>query len=558
MATTTATMNTVNSPFTKKLMIESQSTNGRCYVRLLSLLPNFKKSGVKELEHAIVYMTQTLGIKPEGSKVLPELFITNEMLGGDVEFANKANFESLNAINSTKFMEDVFDSTMRYSWEEIDGVHHIGGYIDSGKNEEEVYTDMGYSARFVLCIIINPGVRVGSEMTFHNLFDEIEDYNGDFKDRETEEEEFEKFMEGYSKTTAQNAESGFNISGSFNDSGIATENEGLKSNINDRLKEIEKLNQQVKTLRKRISETAGHRRSAEVDDQTIRRFADLFNKQTEIREKSPKMDVFPDDSSSNISRYRNKYLDDGTILDDTVSNMSRIRNRFLEDGTIFDVRGNGKTILQTNRTIDDLRPEKQIVVGFKKTDEMIVRENKIYKKITAINGLANPFHSHRLNFLCHFETAIKSIQIRKEDYTHFDIIIWISKHKSMSPSQELLFQVVTNTFDLEEQRVIANPYKLPFLEVGMLMSDDCLAKCFNLMRLEFKTLWFDKMKGLIVPDFHDEFSKHKEHKLTSNSNKDKITEIKEVRFNGQARSRRDGTKKKTGGSSLGMISEWGL
>jgi len=545
-------METVNSPFTKKLMIESQSTNGRCYVRLLSLLPNFKKSSARELEHAIVYMTQALGVKPEGSKILPELFITNEMLGGDVDFPSKANFNSLNAINSIKFMEGVFDSTMRYSWEEIDGVHHIGSYIDSGKVEKEVYTELGYSARFIVCIIVNPGVRVGSEMTFHNLFDEVEGYDGDFKDEHTEEEEFEKFL-GYHIASSTNSDKE-----GFNDSGVATENEGLKSNLNDRLKEIEKLNQQVKTLQRRISESASHRRSSEVDGQTIRRFTDLFNKQTEIKEKSPKTEVFPEDSSSHVSRYQNRYMGNGTIFDGESMNPSGPINRYLEDGTILDVRGDGKTTLQTSRAVDSLRPEKQIVVGYKKTDDMIVRENKIYRRITAINGLANPFHSHRLNFLCHFETAIKSIQIRKEDYTHFDIIVWISKHKSMSPSQELLYQVVCNTFDLEEQRIIANPYKLPFLEVGMLMSDDSLAKCFNLMRLEFKTLWFDKMKGLMVPDFHNEFSKHKEHKLTSNSGKDKITELKEHKASYQMRGKRDTFKKRNGGSSLGIISEWGL
>jgi len=482
---------------------------------------------------------------------LPELFITNEILGGDIDFPNRANFNSLNAINSIKFMEDIFNSTMRYSWEEIDGVQHIGSYIDSEKNDKEVYTEMGYSARFVVCMIINPGVRVGSEMTFHNLFDEIQDHDNDYKDRETEEEEFEKFMNEHIVPSDEKK-------GSFYDSGIATENEGLKSNINDRLKEIEKLNNQVEALRRRISETANHRRSSEVDSQTIRRFADLFHKQTEIKAKSPKTDVFPNDSSSNFGRYGNKYLDEGTIFNDSILKTDELKNRFLENGTILDVRGNGKTVLQTNRVVDDLRPEKQVVVGFRKTNDMIVRENKIYGRITAINGLANPFHSHRLNFLCHFETAIKSIQIRKENYTHFDVIIWISKHKSMSPSQELLFQVVDNTFDLEEQRIVANPYKLPFLEVGMLMSDDCLAKCFSLMRLEFKTLWFDKMKGLIVPDFHDEFSKHKEHKLTSNSSKDKISEIKEVKVNGQIRSKKDGPKKRGGGSNLSIISEWGF
>jgi hypothetical protein len=512
-----------NSPITKKLMIESQSTNGRCYVRLLAMLPAFKACGVKELEHAIVYMTQALGIKPEGSKILPELFITNKVLEGDLDFPTNANYESLNAINSVQFMETIFNSTVRFAWEEIDGVQHIGGYIDTGVQDREVYNELGYGARFIMCVIINPGVRVGSEMTFHNLFDQIENFNEIEYDNQREQEEVVEL--NYHKPPNMRVET------NFNDSGIASENDELKVNLNDRLKEIEVLNKQVNALQRRIGSTANHQRSPELDDMTIRRFNDLFNKQTMLNAKSPKTHVFPDDSSSNIGRYNNKYL---------------------EDGTIIDVRGNGQTVLQTSRAYGSLRPDKEVVVGYKRSDEMVVRENKIYQRVNAINGLANPFHSHRLNFLCHFDTAIKSIQLRKEDYTHFDVIVWISKHKSLSPSQELLYQVVMNTFDLENTRIVANPYKLPFLEVGMLISDDCLAKCFDLMRLEHKTLWFEKMKGLTIPEFHNDFSTHKEHKLTSG--KDKVKDPKEVRLTKQG-GKPMTQRRKSSGSILSFIKE---
>lgn len=504
-------------------MIESQSVNGKCYLRLLPILPGFKTCATKDLEHVIVYMATTLGSKPEGVKILAELFIANEMLKGDLSFPQTANYNSLNAMNSVDFMSKVFDSTVRFSWEEIDGVHHIGSYIETGVTSREVYTDLGYSARFVICIISNPGVLVGSQMNFSGLFDEIA--NADTAENEVEDFlSFEEKPKMHINTRCYEA---------FHDSGISDENEELKAKMTDRLKEIEVLNGQVKALQRRIADTAGHQRSPEIDELTMRRFSDLFEKQTKLKEKSPKTEIFPEDSSSHISRYNNRYLNEGTIL-----NVDR----------------EGKTVLQTVRAHDALRPEKQIVVGYQKTNEMLIKENRIYKRVNSINGLANPFHSHRLNFLCHFDTAVRSIQVRKENYTLFDTITWISRHKSMSPSQELLHQVVINTFDLENQVVVSNPYKLPFLEVGMLLSDDCLVKCFDLVRLEYKSLWFDKMKGLLVPAFHDEFTTYKEHKLTSNKDKDKPKETREVKFgkelNSSARSRRRGST-----SILGFIKE---
>jgi hypothetical protein len=504
----------VTYPITKKLMIESQSNNGKCYIRLLSMLPAFKKVSLNVLENVIVHMTMTLGSKPDGTDVITELYIANElMIGATIESLNR-NMISIGSASTGEFMRLLFNSRMRYTWEEIDGVHHIGGYIeDRGGSGDGIFNDFGYDSRFVLCMIVNPGVKVGAKTDYAGLFDEVEEI----------------------------------IHGNQNDSGYydtnrEDENEELRSKMHDRLREIEQLNSQVRGLQSKIARVADHQRSPELDELMVKRFNELFEKRMkmETNEQIESTELSPDDSSSHMSRYKNKYLDDGTI---------------------FDVNANGTTQLSTIRPISDLRSEKQVVVGFKKTQDMLTKESKIYSRVNCINGLANPFQSHRLNFLCHFDTAIRSIRLRKGPDTYYDKLKWISNHKSMSPSQELLYQVVINTFDFDDERVVANPYRLPFLEVGMLLSDECLATCFDLIRLEFKSLWFDKMKFIMIPDFHDDFKAYSETRLTSITDKVKKDDSSSpggssrVILNKDAKQKTVVQHRKRGTSLLGLIRE---
>ncbi|UTJ93942.1 nonstructural protein [Rice dwarf-associated bunya-like virus] len=494
----------------KKLMIESQSSNGKCYLRLLTLLPNFLTCEGKYLEEAIIVMFAALEKNPRGIDVLPFFWICNKIMSGTWNYDPKKNEDEIQQVNNSEFMQTLFDSQMRYSWEEIGGVQHISWYVNTGVNDPAVWNEMGYSARYVLCMLINPGSRIGSEMNFSGLFDRIRD--------EAINEYNEKQDQG------------------FYDSGLASENEELRSNLDDRHREIEMLNIQMRDLQKKLSATSNHRRSPQLDKETIDNFANLLKTQKKlgcIAEEDSTEPLTPNDSSSVSSRYNRKFMPHGTVLNTSIK----------EDDSGDDV---ASTI-----TIQPLeKAQKNVVVGYQKTKSMMVRENKVYQRIGAINGLANPFHSHRLNFLCHLETAMKSVQVRKDHYSQFDILLWISKHKSQTPSQELLYQVISYTFDFEELIVIANPYKLPFLEVGMKITDNMLAKCFNLIRLEFKTLWFEKMKSLIVPDFHNEFLKYKEDELTTSSQKSKHVEfVKEDRKQGNGR----GSSVKRNGSSVFSI-----
>lgn len=487
---------------TKKLLIESQAANGKCYVRLLPVVPNFKKASAKLLEIAIEKMVTNLAQNPIGNDVLPELFICNKILGGQVNFETESMEREVVGLQwsihgAVEFMDEVFASTFRFAWEEIGGVQHIGSYIDGYELSTDVFNELGWSAKYVICMLVSPGARIGSESGYGGLFEKI--MNAANEDDELPEEEDDLTP----RITSPRKQS-------FNDSGFSSGEEHLRYDLNDKYSEMEKLNEQIKMLQRRISK--GRSQTVEeMDERTIQRFANLLNKQGKLRR--VKTELEPNDSSSVAERYENE-------------------ERFMDEGTVFEMRGPGRTELSTIQEVQDLRPQREIIVGFKKTQEMVVQEGKVYRRVSAINGLANPFHSHRLNFLCHFDTAIKSITLRRNDFSHYDTLSWILDHKSVTPSQELLYQVVKNTFDISQNRIIANPYKLPFLEVGMLISDDCLAKCFELLKLEYKQLWFEKMKGLIIPEFHSDFLNFKEHKVTRS--KDKVVDVSQgVRFSKQ-------------------------
>jgi hypothetical protein len=479
---------------TKKLLIESQAANGKCYVRLIPVVPNFKKASAALLEIALESMVKNLKQNPIGTDVLSELFICNKILEGQVNFETESLEREVIGLQwsitgASEFMDDVFASTFRFSWEEIGGVQHIGSYIDGFTLSKDVFNELGWSARYVICMLANPGARIGSESGYGGLFEKI--LNAAKEDEELPEEDDEESTPKAINSRKQ----------SFNDSGFSSGEEHLRYDLHDKYSEMEKLNDQIKMLQRRISK--GRSQQAEdLDEKTVRRFAQMLSKQGRLRR--VKTELEPSDSSSVAERYESD-------------------DRFMEDGTVFEMRGPGRTELSTIQEIQELRPQREIVVGFKKTPDMSIQEGKVYKRVSAINGLANPFHSHRLNFLCHFDTAIKSITLRRSDFSHYDTLSWILDHKSVTPSQELLYQVVKNTFDISQNRIIANPYKLPFLEVGMIISDDCLAKCFELLKLEYKQLWFEKMKGLIVPEFHSDFSNYKEHKVTRS--KDRVVDV---------------------------------
>lgn len=193
----------------------------------------------------------------------------------------------------------------------------------------------------------------------------------------------------------------------------------------------------------------------------------------------------PDDSSSNLGRYKREYLHPGSVL------ASR--------------RGGRGGATQEDLVKYDLPAIPEVVVGFVKTAEVARKEIFNYHQVMPINGLARPFRNQRLNLLCHMHTAIVRLsgsERPKDLITHLKAL---SERKSLTPTTELLNQIVKLTFDWDDMEVAANPFRLPYIEPHMAISDDSLSKCVDLLWSEYRSLWFEEMKSLEVPSFSSDY-----------------------------------------------------
>jgi len=189
---------------------------------------------------------------------------------------------------------------------------------------------------------------------------------------------------------------------------------------------------------------------------------------------------------------------------------TRGENPLYRANTIITARPNDRHRVETIVEVNDLSLEKNVVIGYQRTPSMQKVERKMNSKVHAINGLANPFKSNRLNLLVHFHTAVETNLPIDDGNGYASSLKKIIRYKSKSPSEELAKQIVELTFDFDELRVVSNPYKLPFIEVGMIISDNCLISCFTLLKSEYESLWFQEMKSLYVPSFHKRFRSHSE------------------------------------------------
>lgn len=162
-----------------------------------------------------------------------------------------------------------------------------------------------------------------------------------------------------------------------------------------------------------------------------------------------------------------------------------------------------------------------MVVGYVKTEQMSSREQETNKKVRPINGLARPFRDDRLNMLVHFNTAVTTNMPVNNERGYAESLRRIINFKPKTPSEELAKQIIQNTFDFEEFQIVANPYKLPFIEIGMQISDNCLAACFSLLDDELQRLWFESMKSIMVPNCHSRFRSFNESTIAGQSNQRK-------------------------------------
>jgi len=338
------------------------------------------------------------------------------------------------------------------SMEEKNGVKHLASVTWEDCGCDKIVCEHGYSSRFIYCIMIQKGIRFGGNGEESII--NLEDLFTDLNPYNVSQEPITPEYSPEVKPAEWIP--------------IYKEPVELLSKLEDKDNIIEKLNT-------RLSEVM----------------------------KSKKYDVEslgPGDSSSQIGRYK---------------------KNFMSGQTIYTVNPKGKTILTVIEETDSNFKSTDVVKGFMKTPEIKRLESKSINQIAPINGLSNPFKNHRLNLLCHFNTALgtfkppRSNKDKSAGQSLFDSMRQLLKYSAVTPSEELAYQIIVRTFDIDKRMVVANPFRLPFIEVGMSISDDSLNKCFSLLDMEYEMLWFSEMKSLKVPGFHDAFDQYKENKLTT-------------------------------------------
>jgi hypothetical protein len=228
----------------------------------------------------------------------------------------------------------------------------------------------------------------------------------------------------------------------------------------------------------------------------------LSTDQTAAEEQT--VELHPDDSSSQLSRYNRKFMKNGTIIPNTVLSVTSKR---------------GGRIKEENRVVANLDSIPETIIGYVRTDTMLRKEVEARERAKPINGLAKPYKSNRLNFLAHLYTAFSILTRERQFETVVRMVFSIKRRLNKSPTMELMAQVILVTFDKEEMVIVANPYSLPYIEVGMTLSDDCVEKCFHLLEKEFEILWFQEMKALSIPSFCMKYTKLSEESLMRNEKK---------------------------------------
>lgn len=225
----------------------------------------------------------------------------------------------------------------------------------------------------------------------------------------------------------------------------------------------------------------------------------------------------PDDSSSCIDRYGRRFVKPGSIIQrhDSVSSekFNETDSFVIDDSeTVLTITG-GNEFREIPMSVAPLDLERKVIRGFLRTEEINARERRAVKGVCTINGLNNPFKSNRLNFLCHFMTTFGSTR-NKTPSVLYDRLVRSVGSKSKTPTDLLTHMVVSSTFDFRQNVIIANPFKLPYISIGMHLSDSCLVKCFNMLWLEYKVLWFEQMNDLLIPNFHSDYDEMDTRKVT--------------------------------------------
>jgi len=227
--------------------------------------------------------------------------------------------------------------------------------------------------------------------------------------------------------------------------------------------------------------------------------------ESEVR--STRADSAYDDGETQVTqKIRGLNHRQGTIIpQDSVSN---IRPNYSERPAIRDSETFEKSVSSRQECLYD-----SVIGGFAQTPEEKMEELEALTKIRRIYGLPRIFQNERLNFLIHIHKPLTRLLANGNDYPAQDTLYRIDDfmkrraNKVRSQHEDLLYSVIETT--VQKGRIRSNPHNLPILEVGMSLTDKLAYICFASLYREFQTEWFQSMKDVDAPNFHNTYSDFK-------------------------------------------------
>jgi len=458
------------------LLRDLELTDGYCYTSAIRMLPSLRSGSFDNFRVAVHEFKNGLGKNALGTEILVTLCLLDKVLLGKlgVEALKPStdDGEELAAMlledsQHIQTVSKMSTSKCRYNYEEKGGLVHIKYQTTCAC--EDILCEHGWASKFILQVIAREGRKIGGtrdEIDLSKLFIRPEDIKPDNSIQSTPASAY------LPKRTWEQ-----------------TSNDLSEQNMRQQVSE---------DIVRLLGETLDSR-TAVIED-TMARI--LEDKRQSMKAQHCNSSDYSQASGSELESEIESTIhpiDSGSVS-------GRYAKRYMSPGTVYKV-SKGKTVLEPVSEVSALGLIPDVIGGFQMTESMRKVDIETKQTVHAINGLASPFKNPRLNFLCHFHTALKGCQTNS-DRDPVDALEEIATMRPRNPTEELIKQCINKTFDFEDMSIKSNPFRLPFLEVGMLVTESMLAKCLDLLYNEYKASWFQELKCLMVPNFHSEFLNH--------------------------------------------------
>lgn len=150
-----------------------------------------------------------------------------------------------------------------------------------------------------------------------------------------------------------------------------------------------------------------------------------------------------------------------------------------------------------------------VIGGFAQTPDEKIEELEALTKIRKIYGLPQIFVNERLNFLIHLHKPLMNLLADGDKYPSEETLYRIDDfmrrraNKVRTQHEDLLYSVIETT--VRRGKIRSNPHNLPILEIGMSLTDKIAFLCFSALYKEFQNEWFQSMKDIDAPKFHNTY-----------------------------------------------------